>query len=165
MRFILLLILLVTFPLRAEISAFQKGTHELGLANLGIGYSSQDKFAVSASVRYQYYVLNRFAMGAFGFYNNFNDHEWMGAGPVTSYILFKHLRWFMRADQEVTLAKFNGFSDPPATLFGTTSLSINYLPEYSNFFLGIGYARTYALNEGRVLRPNALQIFAGWLWN
>lgn len=143
---------------------FKKGTQEVGLTNLSLGYSSGGGFLVEAQTRYQYYLINRFALGAGAFYNNFNSREWMGLGPVASYILFTKDRWFSRIDQQIIAAKFNGFSDDPATLTGSSAISINYLPEYSNFFIGGGYMRTYALNEGRVIRPNSLQIFAGWIW-
>lgn len=143
---------------------FKKGTQEVGLTNLSLGYSSGTGFLVDAQTRYQYYLLNRFALGAGAFYNNFNSREWMGIGPVASYILFTQDRWFSRLDQQITLAKFNGFSDDPATLTGSSAISLNYLPEYSNFFIGGGFMHTYALNDGRVIRPNSLQIFAGWIW-
>lgn len=144
---------------------FRSGTQELGLANLGVGYSDPGGLSFSANVRYQYYFLNRFAVGGSAFYNNFNDREWMGVGPVASYILFTYYSWFARFDQQVTAAKFNGFDDPPASLYGTSAISINYLPLGSNFFIGGGYARSYALTEGRVLWPNSFQVFGGFLWH
>lgn len=161
-----LVMLLLSFTAHAQTSdLFQKGSHELGLANLGIGYSSAGGLSFSANVRYQYFILNRLSVGGAAFYNNFNDREWMGLGPVASYILFTYHSWFARFDQQVTAAKFNGFNDPPATLYGTSGISINYLPQSSNFFIGAGYARSYALNDGRVIWPNSFQVFAGWLWN
>lgn len=158
----LILNLLVATNTQAE--ALEKGTQELGISNIGIGYSSQSGFLISANTRYQYFVLNRFALGGAFFYNNFNDHEWMGLGPVASYIFFTTQSWFGRVDQQVTLAKFNGFNEKMAEVFGTSGVSINYLPPMTNFFIGGGYAHTYALNDGEVVRPNAFQVFAGWLW-
>jgi hypothetical protein len=160
-----LFISLLAFDCMAQpVDHFKKGTQEVGLTNLSLGYSSGTGFLVDAQTRYQYYLLNRFALGAVTFYSNFNSREWMGIGPVASYILFTQDHWFSRLDQQITTAKFNGFSDDPATLTGSSAISINYLPEYSNFFIGGGYMHTYALNDGRVIRPNSLQIFAGWIW-
>lgn len=157
-------ILVLLLLARAEASPFEKGTQEFGLSNLGIGYSSSGGMMVSANSRYQYFLLNRFSAGGSIFYNNFNDHEWMGLGPVVSYIFFTTPSWFGRIDQQLTVAKFNGFSDKMSSFYGSSGVSINYLPPMTNFFIGGGYVNTYALNDGRVMRPNAFQIFAGWLW-
>jgi hypothetical protein len=161
------LFLLFSLSLRAfpqTETYFAKGAQEFGLSNVGIGHSSSQGLIVSANARYQYYVLNRFSLGGAAFYNNFNDREWIGAGPVASYILFTYRRWFSRFDQQVTAAKFTDFPDDPATLYGTSSIGLNYLPEMSRFFIGGGYSHTYALNHGRIITPNAFQLFAGWFF-
>jgi hypothetical protein len=144
--------------------AFHAGTQELGLANLGLGYSDPGGFAVSANVRYQYYFINRVSAGGFGFYNNFAHREWMGVGPSLSYILLTYQDFFLRLDQQITFSKMSGFSDPPATTYGTTGLSVNYLPFQSNFFIGVGYARNYALSAGEVIFPDTILVSGGWLW-
>lgn len=157
--------LCLSLNLFAQEEYFEQGSSEIGLTNIGLGYSNVGGLAVSLSSRYQYYFLNRFAVGGFGFYNNFNDNEWMGVGPSASYILFTLNNWFGRLDQQVTFAKFNGFSDPdPASIYGTSGISINHMTPDSNFYIGFGYARTYALNEGRVIWPNSFQVFAGWFF-
>lgn len=159
--------LFFSFPLSlyAQINSyFDKGTHELGLSNLGIGYSSAGGFLVQATTRYQYYVVNRVALGGVGFYNKFNTNEWMGLGPVASYIFLTHENFFSRLDQQLTLGKFNGFDEKISTIYGTSAISVNYLPFESSFSIGAGYAHSYALNSGRVIRPNAFQLFVGWFW-
>lgn len=161
---VLFLTCFISSSVFSQSSYFDKGTHELGITNLGIGYSTQLGLSVSASTRYQYYVLNRFALGGSAFYNNFNEREWMGIGPSASYILFTYGSWFARLDQQVTAAKFNGFDDPPADIYGTTGININYFSPGTNFFIGAGYARNYALSDGRVIWPNSFQVFGGWLW-
>lgn len=145
---------------------FQQGTREFGLTNLGISHSSTTGTSVSAGTRFQYYVINRLSLGGSAFYNNFNDHEWMGLGPVASYILFAYQRWFSRLDQQVTFAKFNGFDkeDDPATTYGTSTISLNYFPQMTGFFIGAGYSHSYALNDGEVFRPNIIQLNAGWMF-
>ncbi len=164
-RILPILFLAFSLGVKAQTSSyFQQGSHEVGLANLGLGYSSPGGLSFSANLRYQHFVLDRFAVGAFGFYNNFDDREWMGTGPVLSYILFTYEQWFARLDQQVTFAKFNGFKDDPASTYGTTGLSVNYLPQDSNFFIGAGYARSYALSSGRVIWPGSFTVFGGWLW-
>lgn len=164
MKFILSLLIYLLILSSATASRFMKGTQELGISNIGIGYSNIDGLLISANTRYQYFILNRLAAGGAVFYNNFNDHEWMGLGPVASYIFFTTESWFGRVDQQLTLAKFNGFNSKLSTFFGTSGVSINYLPPLTNFFIGGGYAHTYGLNDGEVIRPNAIQIIAGWLF-
>lgn len=159
-----LLFLLLFLPglLKAQTSEyFQKGSQELGLANIGLGYSGPGGFNFSANVRYQYYVLDRFAAGGFGFYNNFRDREWMGVGPALSYILFTYREFFARLDQQITFSKANGFDDPPASTYGTTGISVNYLPVMSNFYLGVGYAKNYALSSGDVIFPDSVIVAGG----
>lgn len=143
---------------------FEQGTQEVGLTNLGFGYSSAYGTSASAHSRYQRYILNRFAVGGFGFYNNFLDQEWMGVGPVGSYILFTHPYFFSRLDQQVTAAKFNGFQEHFSTYYGTSTLSLNYLPEGTNTYIGGGYGLNYSLNSQDVYRPNFFQFFIGWLF-
>lgn len=159
----MLLTFLISNFLQAQ-TRFERGTQEVGLTNLGISYSDVYGTSVSASSRYQYFLLNRFALGAFVFYNNFNDDEWMGLGPVGSYILFTHSQVFSRIDQQVTAAKFNGFEDNHSTFYGTSILSLNYMPEGSNAYFGGGYGLNYSLNSQDVYSPNFVQFFLGWLF-
>lgn len=160
---ILLLLLLFINVSHAQ-TRFEKGTQEVGLTNLGIGYSSVHGTSASAFSRYQYFLLNRFALGGFGFYNNFSNHEWMGLGPVASYILFSHSQFFSRLEQQVTAAKFNGFDEHFSSFYGTSTLSLNYMPEGSNAYFGGGYGLNYSLNSQDVYRPNFFQFFIGWLF-
>ncbi len=151
---------------RAQTAAyFEQGTQEFGISNVSIGYSSASGLIVGAGTRYQYFVLDRVSLGGTAFYHKTENHEWMGLGPVASYILFTYENWFSRLDQQVTAAKFNGFDENFATFSGTISLSLNYLPQGSNFFVGAGFAHSYPLSDGDVLRRNTVQIFAGWFWN
>ncbi|HXH74722.1 MAG TPA: hypothetical protein VNJ08_07135 [Bacteriovoracaceae bacterium] len=165
LKIALFLCLMTTLTSHAQVSRnFNKGSHELGLGNLGILYSNVGGFAVSANVRYQYYVLNRLSVGGFGFYNSIDEGEWMGLGPSASYILFTMRNWFGRLDQQITAAKFNGFEERMATLYGTSTLSVSYMPLDSNFFVGLGYAHSYALNKGEIIEPNGVQVLMGWFW-
>lgn len=163
LRWWVLFVLFLAATAYAE-SRFDRGTREFGLTNLGIGYSSVYGTSVSANFRYQHYLLNRFALGGFGFYNNFADREWMGTGPVATYILFTTNQFFSRFDQQVTAAKFNGFDDHFSTFYGTSLLSLNYLPEGSNLYIGGGYGVNYSLNNQDIYRPNFVQIFIGWIF-
>ena len=143
---------------------FKQSTHEFGLSNIGFGYSTEGSFIVEANTRYQYYIRDRIAIGGAAFYSNFDSQEWMGIGPTASYIFWAHQNWFSRVDQFLTAAKYSGFSDDPSSIYGTTSIGINYLPTTSNFFIGVGYAHSYALDSREVLKPNAIQLLLGWLW-
>jgi hypothetical protein len=161
------IITLITLFFSTTISAratFEKGTRELGVSNLGIGYSNNQGLQVSANARYQYFILSRVGLGGMAYYNNFNDHEWMGIGPSASYVLFTTRSFFARYDQQLIAAKFSGFTEAPASLYGSSAFSLNYLPEDSRTYLGAGYAVNYALSDGKVLNPNYLQVFIGWLF-
>lgn len=143
---------------------FKQSTHEFGVSNLGVGYSTAGDFVVEASSRYQYYILDKVAVGGTAFYSNFNSQEWMGIGPTASYVFWTHENWFSRLDQLFTAAKYNGFGSEPSSLYGTTTLGLSYLPTSSNFFIGAGFAHSYALDSRSVLRPNTIQLLLGWLW-
>ena len=160
------LTLLLTSNAFAQINErFNKGAREFGISNIGIGYSSSHGLMISASTRYQYYFLNRFSAGGVAFYDQFGSTEWMGLGPVASYILFTHSNWFGRLDQHLIAAKYNGFRGDYASVYGTSGLSLNYLPTNSNYYIGGGYAHSYALSDGDVLRPNIFQLGIGWFFN
>lgn len=159
-----LILFLLSFSAFAQDEKFEKGAQEFGVSNIGIGYSSAYGFTAGANVRYQYYVLNRFSAGGNAFYNHFGDDEWFGAGPVASFIFFRGGDWFGRLDQIVTFAKFNGFTEDMATTFGTSVVSINYSPPFSNYFIGGGYATSYALSAGEVVRPNTIQLNLGFFF-
>lgn len=87
-----------------------------------------------------------------------------GTGPVASYILFTTAQVFSRLDQQVTAAKFNGFQENHSTFFGTSILSLNYMPWDSNVYLGAGYGVNYSFNDQVIHRPNFFQFFVGWIF-
>ena len=143
---------------------FDKGTHEFGISNIGIGYSSANGFAFGAQTRYQHYFINRFSAGGTAFYNNIGSDEWYGAGPTATYILFMKNQWFSRLDQQVVAAKYNGFSTDYATMQGSTGISINYVPMGSHYSLGAGYIKSYALSSGRAFQPDLIQLSVGFFF-
>jgi hypothetical protein len=150
----------------ADVSdAFQARTSEFGISNLGIGYSNIFGFQFHASTRYQYFILDRIALGGMAFYDNFNRREWMGLGPSASWIAATYHNWFLRLDQHVTTARYTGFVRDLSQLYGTTSIGIAHVPYRSNYYIGAAFAHTYALDGRDVFRPNTIQILLGWFWN
>ncbi|MBA2403360.1 MAG: hypothetical protein H0V66_01205, partial [Bdellovibrionales bacterium] len=154
-KLFLILFLGLSFNVLAETDDyFQKNTQEIGISNIGLGYSSTGGFALEAGVRYQYFVADKIALGGTAFYNHYESGEWMGIGPTGSYIFWTHQNFFARLDQHVIAANYSGITPEPSSFYGISSLSINYLPTDSNFFIGAGYAHSYAFDKRDVLRPN-----------
>jgi hypothetical protein len=150
---------------RADVSsAFQSRTHEFGLSNLGIGYSNVFGMQIHASTRYQYFLLDRLALGGHAFYDNFNRREWMGIGPSASWIFAAYHNWFARLDQSLTAASYTGIRADPSQLYGTSSLGLAYVPMGTNYYIGAAFAHSYPLDDRQVIRPNVLQILLGWFW-
>lgn len=165
-KIILFLLLTYSAQIFAEASDyFQRQTQELGISNIGVGYSNVFGFQFHANARYQYFVLDRVAVGGSAFYDNFQRQEWMGIGPVASFIFWSYGNWFSRLDQALTVARYSGLGRDPSELYATTALGLNYIPDGTNYFIGASFAHSYALDNRQVLRPNIFQLMAGWFWN